>query len=131
MTAREHLEKTLKGTPEQDVSKGIQTYLDKRHVYNDRLNSGMVRVLKNYRQKDGTFKKFETWLHLCKKGTPDRFFILRGHIYFVEVKKFGKRPSPEQIERHQELRKAGAFVIVADSVASFMKQFEDIEPLKI
>lgn len=131
MSPKDLLARTLKGTKEQDVSKAIQNYLDKRHVYNDRLNSGMVQVNKSYKQKDGSVKKFETWLHLCKKGTPDRFFILYGRIYFIEVKKYGKRPTPDQIARHDEIKRAGAVVMVADSFESFRKQFEDILPLQI
>lgn len=116
---------------EQAISKSIQDYLDKRGIYNDRLNSGKVQVIKQFRQKDGQMKRFETWLQLAKKGTPDRFFIIRGRIFFVEVKKRGKKPTPEQIERHDELGRAGAVVLVADSLDSFMRQFEEIEPLKI
>lgn len=129
MTAKDF--RSLAQPKEQDVSKAIQAYLDKRHVYNDRLNAGKVQVTKNYRQKDGTVKRFETWLQLCKKGTPDRFFILRGTIYFVEVKKYGRKPTPEQIERHAELRRSGAVVIVANSIESFMDQFEELAPLRI
>jgi hypothetical protein len=96
---------------EQAISKAIQQYLDVRHIYNDRLNAGKVKVGGKY-------------LQLAKKGTPDRFYISKGQIYFVEVKRPGEKPTKEQIERHQELRDAGAVVIVADSLDSFINQFE-------
>lgn len=111
---------------EQTVSKSIQDFLDKKSLYNDRLNAGKVQVIKQFRQKDGNIKRFETWLQLCKKGTPDRFFITGGKIYFVEVKTKGKKPTPEQLERHQELRAAGAIVMVADSIDSFIRQYNEI-----
>jgi hypothetical protein len=131
MKAADFASSTLKGTPESEVSKSIQDYLNKRHVYNDRLNSGMVQLVTQYKGKDGKQKEFRRWLHLCRKGTPDRFFILSGRIYFVEVKKYGKKPSPEQIATHDELRRSGAVIIIADSLKSFMRQFEEIEPLSI
>jgi hypothetical protein len=120
---------------EQPISKSIQDYLDKRGIYNDRLNSGRVQVVKMFKQKDGKLKRFDTWLQLAKKGTPDRFCIippaldphgLGGWLMFIEVKRPGKKPTPEQNERHQELRNAGAVVIVADSLESFIAQFERV-----
>lgn len=113
---------------EQTVSKSIQDYLDKQGIYNDRLNSGKVQVIKKFRQRDGNFKEFNTWLQLCKKGTPDRFGIIppKGRILFVEVKRRGQKATPEQIDVHNELRAAGAIVIVADSIDSFIRQFKEI-----
>lgn len=110
---------------EQQVSKSIQSFLDKRGIYNDRLNAGRVMVVKTFRNKDGSERRFETWLQLAKKGSPDRFFILGGRIYFIEVKRKGKKPTPEQIERHDELRRAGAHIFVADSIDSFIQQFNE------
>jgi hypothetical protein len=96
---------------EQAISKAIQQYLDVRHIYNDRLNAGKVKVASG------------GWMQLSKVGSPDRFYIRKGQIYFVEVKRPGEKPTKEQVERHQELRNAGAVVIVADSLDSFIKQF--------
>ena len=120
---------------EQPISKSIQDYLDKRGIYNDRLNSGKVQVVKMFKQKDGKLKRFDTWLQLAKKGTPDRFCIIPpsldpkgfgGWMMLIEVKRRGGKTSPEQLERHQELRNAGAVVIVADSLESFIRQFERV-----
>ena len=126
---------------EQTISKSIQDYLDKRGIYNDRLNSGKVQVIKQFRQKDGNMKRFETWLQLAKKGTPDRFAIIPpaldplkrgGFVMFIEVKMKGKKPTPEQAERHRELREAGALVVVADSINEFIRKFKAIfEPEEI
>jgi hypothetical protein len=70
---------------------------------------------------------------LCKTGTPDRYFLLPLHVgemklaaaCFVEVKTRGKKPTPEQLARHQELRESGAIVIIADSLDSFIEQFKE------
>ncbi len=102
---------TIKETP---LSAQIAEYLDNRGIYNDRLNCVSVE------------SKFGTWIQGCKKGTPDRFAIIRGRIIFIETKMFGKKPSPEQYARHETLTNVGAFVIVADSFDSFRHQFEVI-----
>lgn len=112
---------------EANVSKAIQAFLDAHRIYNDRINSGKVEVIKKYPdKKTGTLKEFTNWVMLAKKGTPDRFFIMSGRIYFIEVKRRGKKPTPEQIERHDELRRAGAVIIVADSIDSFILQFNEL-----
>ncbi len=119
---------------EQQISKSIQDYLDKRGIYNDRMNSGRVKVVKEG-FSGGKPTRYENWLQLAKKGTPDRWCIippsldphgLGGWLMLIEVKQRGKKPTPEQEERHQELRTAGAVVIVADSLESFIEQFERV-----
>lgn len=111
---------------EATVSKAIQQFLDAHRIYNDRLNSGQFERVTRYTTKSGHEKEYRRWIVLCKKGTPDRFFILSGRIYFVEVKKWRGTLSAEQEERHKELRRAGAVVIVADSIDSFIEQFHTI-----
>lgn len=114
---------------EANVSKSIEGFLNARKIYNDRLNSGKVEVRKKFfDQKSKKWKEFSNWIQLCKKGTPDRFFIVAGRIYFVEVKQFGKKPSPDQIAKHAELRQHGATVIVSDSVEDFITQFNALFP---
>lgn len=49
-------------------------------------------------------------------GWPDVQAIKAGHSVFVEVKRPGEKPRPEQLEMHAELRHYGATVIVATSV---------------
>ena len=95
---------------ETGLSGMIAEYLDRRRIYNDRLNSGMIRSGHHF-------------IHLCKTGTPDRFCIVRGRIIFIEVKVFGKKASVDQLARHRELAAAEAVVIVADSFESFERQF--------
>jgi len=114
---------------ESNVSKSIEGFLNARKIYNDRLNSGKVEVKKKFfDQKSGRMKEFTNWIQLCQKGTPDRFFIVAGQIYFVEVKHLGKNPSPEQIAKHAELKQHGATVIVSDSIEDFILQFNALFP---
>ena len=107
---------------EANLSARIAGYLGKRGIYNDRLNCGVVETVK--RLAEGGERR--DWLHLCKTGTTDRFAIVRGYIVFIEVKRRGEKPTPEQITRHEELRKSGAIVLVADTFESFLKQFSAI-----
>lgn len=112
---------------ESNVSKAIQDFLDAHRIYNDRINSGRVEVVKKYPDKrTGVIKEFTNWVMLAKKGTPDRWFLVNGRMHFIEVKRRGKKPTPEQIERHDELRRAGAVIIVADSIDSFIFQFNEL-----
>jgi hypothetical protein len=102
---------------EQTISKAIANFLDRKGVYNDRLNSGMFQIVTQYTErKTGTSKEFRRWVHGTRKGTPDRFAIIpakydplrRGGLaLFIEVKMKGKKPTPEQFLRHRELRAAG------------------------
>ena len=102
---------TIKETP---LSAMIADYLNNRRVYNDRLNCGRVET------KDGNY------FYGCKTGTPDRFCIIRGQIVFIEVKMFGKKPTPEQRTKHDELCEHGAIVLVCDSFDEFTGKFTAI-----
>lgn len=57
-------------------------------------------------------------------GFPDRtVFGLGCHIFFVELKKFGKEPRPDQITWHKRLRKIGFRVYVCDTVEGAIEIF--------
>lgn len=102
---------TIRETP---LSKQIAEYLDARGIYNDRLNCGRVET------------KRGSWIYLCKVGTPDRFAIVRGQIIFIEVKMRDEKPTTIQIVKHEELKRAGSIVVVADSFDDFQQQFSAI-----
>ncbi len=111
---------------EANVSKAIEQFLTAHRIYNDRMNSGKVEaVTKYFEKKTGRWKEFRKWVMLAKKGTPDRFFIISGKIYFVEVKKMGGRLSRDQIDRIKELRMHGCTVFIASSIDSFIAQFKE------
>jgi len=111
---------------ERLVSKSIEEWLTAHRIYNDRINSGMVEAVKKaWNKQEQRQKEYRQWIHLAKKGTPDRFFIISGKIYFVEVKKPGGQLSDDQITRHAELRKNGCTIFVADSIDSFIAQFNE------
>ena len=97
---------------ETSLSASIAEWLDLKRVYNDRLNSGKIKLANRM-------------IHLCKPGTPDRFAIIEGQIIFIEVKQKDKKATPEQLKRHDELRRAGASVIVVDSLEDFIDKFNE------
>ncbi len=99
---------------ESSLSAQITEYLTTRGIYNERLNSGKVETKSGY------------WITLCERGTPDRLAIVCGQAVFIETKTLGKKPTPEQLEKHDELRAAGAIVIVADSYQQFIYTFAAI-----
>lgn len=60
-------------------------------------------------------KLFSPWF----TGLPDRLILLpRGRIYFVELKKEGKKPSPRQAVVHKLLTRLGFTVVTIDSPES-------------
>ncbi len=99
---------------ERTVSYNVEVWLNNRNIYNDRLNCGAV-VTKN-----------GNWITLCKRGTPDRFAIVRGQIIFIEVKRFGEKPTPDQKKQHVLLRDSGAIVLVVDSFKQFADKFSAV-----
>lgn len=102
-------------TPKESVTSAmVAAYLDRRRIYNDRLNSGKVFT-------------GNRCIMLCKDGTPDRFAILKGIIIFIETKIKDGKPRPNQLARQAELIAAGARVINCDSFDDFVKKFREVE----
>jgi hypothetical protein len=110
------------------VQNSIRDFLNMLGIYNDRLNSGQVNVVTRYTTKAGVDKEYSKWVHLCKKGTPDLFFIFSGRMHLVETKRVGNKATPDQLARHKELRRAGAVVWEADSLEKFAALFYEKYP---
>lgn len=111
---------------ETSLSSMIAQYLTARRIYNDRLNSGKVEVVKKS-VVAGKWKEYRNWLHLCSEGTPDRFAIVDGFIIFIEVKRKGKKATEVQLNKHEQLRgTAKAYVITVDSFDDFQSKFNDV-----
>lgn len=99
---------------ETGVSASIAAYLDRRGIFHLRLNSG-------------TIKTKNSFLHLCKNGTPDRLAIYRGVPLFIEVKKLGANLSEEQVKVGAEIRAAGGSVIIAFGVSDVIAALAEID----
>ena len=102
---------------ETSLSARIAAYLDAIGVYNDRLQCGQFQTPSG------------NWMRGSKRGTPDRFAIVRGQIIFVEVKRTGEKPTGEQLAKHEELEAAGAIVLVCDCFEQFKAQLSAVRQI--
>ena len=50
------------------------------------------------------------------RGVPDRLFIRRGVVVFIEVKRPGEEARPLQLHTHKKMRRYGALVWVVDNL---------------
>jgi hypothetical protein len=101
---------------ESAVSLQVKRYLKARNIYHLRLNSGMV-------------KKKGYWIHLCPEGTPDLFCLYRGKCVFIETKRKGEKPTPEQLAIHAFIIKSGGWVIVAYELDDLVRELRVIDLL--
>lgn len=51
-----------------------------------------------------------------RRSVPDRVFVFKGKVFFIEFKRFGEKPTPAQAIEHQKLRDHGVEVFVVDNV---------------
>lgn len=83
------------------------------------LESKLIGVV---RSKNGACKKLQG---VGNKADPDRICLFPGGlVWFVELKKPGKKPNPLQLHAHEKLRKLGFKVSVISSEHE-LKQFEN------
>ncbi len=53
----------------------------------------------------------------ARAAVPDRMFVTpKGTVFFVEFKREGAKPTPQQTREHDRLRGHGVMVFVVDSV---------------
>jgi hypothetical protein len=105
---------------EASLSKAVEEYLDRKNIFHLRLNSGKIRVVHPNGQT--------SWINLCPAGTPDRFFIYKAFHCFLELKKTGEKPTPEQLAKHDAIRKAGGYVTTVyrlDDVIDLVKWIDE------
>jgi hypothetical protein len=60
------------------------------------------------------------------RSAPDDVFGKNGRIFFIEFKRPGKKPTPEQLLEHEEMRRHGLTVYVCDNLEE-AKQIIDAE----
>jgi hypothetical protein len=86
---------------ENEISGSAADVLDERGVYHTRIQSGSIQTAGGH------------YMKLARIGTPDRMFA-DGLIVFLEIKKPGEIPGPEQRETIADLRRNGALAFVVD-----------------
>lgn len=79
-----------------------------------RLESSVERAVCAYAKKKGVRnKKLGGW---GERGWPDRMFLYRGRVVFVEFKAEGKLPTPKQVLMLNALSDEGFGTSVVDNV---------------
>lgn len=71
------------------------------------------------------FKRLGALVRKCswegRNGAPDLIVFLNNMVIFIEVKKEGEKPRPNQLKEHERMRQRGAKVHIVDSVAGVNK----------
>lgn len=63
-----------------------------------------------------------------QRGVPDRIFLKKRLVMFVEFKAPGKRPTKQQLATHEKFRKQGFLVYVIDNIDAGKRLLEiDVE----
>jgi hypothetical protein len=103
---------------ENDVEKACIDVLRYRGYYVVRLHAG------RFKSADGL-----RWIKGVDKGTPDYATVHQRHPGFLlEVKRPGEKPSPEQEQKHLELRVGFHLAIgVVDSVEALLAWLDQHE----
>ena len=52
----------------------------------------------------------------ARAAVPDRLFICKARVFFIEFKREGQKPTPAQEREHHRLRQQAINVFVVDSV---------------
>jgi hypothetical protein len=101
---------------EKQIQDTIIEYLKRKKWYVQRVNSGAMRM----ESKGKTYM-----MRMAVPGTPDVLAFKKlgdaVNLVFIEVKRPGKKPTPLQIAKMQELESYGAKCLVAASI----KDLED------
>lgn len=81
----------------------------------DPLESKIEREVCEYARVHGIpHRKFKT---PAQRGAPDRVFLLGSEkVAFIEFKRRGERPTPNQEREHLKLRNLGYLVEVVDNI---------------
>jgi hypothetical protein len=89
---------------ETDISRAIGKQLTDAGVWNTRTQSGAIKTAGGH------------MINLCKPGTPDRVFNLGLNVW-IEVKRPGETPTPDQVATIAKLKANGSLVFVLDDPA--------------
>lgn len=61
-----------------------------------------------------------------RAAVPDRMFITEGFVFFIEFKRLGKRPTPQQTREIDRLTNHGMAAFVIDNIEDGKKLIDDI-----
>lgn len=78
---------------------------------------------KKYAERNGWL--FEKVKSLSRRGWPDRLLVRRGLHVWVEFKRPGQKPTAQQAEVHEDMRKRGMIVKWFNTLESFKAWIDD------
>lgn len=82
------------------------------------LESKVEKAVREYALKRGWWcGKF---VSPGQAGVPDRIFIRRRMVVFIELKRPGEKPTEKQLSKHREMQAHGALIYWCDSLESAM-----------
>lgn len=64
-------------------------------------------------------------------SVPDRIVLLKGRVWFVEVKRPGKSPTPLQLICHDKLRRLGHAVVVINSIETLNDFIHELQSVQL
>lgn len=77
------------------------------------LESAIEKYGSDYARRKGWIcKKYKT---PGSRAAPDRIHLRKGNVFFIEYKKYGKKPTKLQRNEHRRLRNQGFDVHVVDN----------------
>lgn len=83
-----------------------------------KLERSIEAAVVRYAQRCGIPKEGIVKLNgFGKRSLPDRMFLYRGEVLFIEFKREGARPTPLQEHLHARWRRLGHKVHIVDTVA--------------
>ena len=114
---------------ERDIQSSILDYLAILKIPAFRRNTGATVL--NYQSKAGAMKK--RLVRFSEKGQSDIWGVIPanflepgGRHFEIEVKRPGGKPTPEQQEWIDRMRRAGCIAFVAHSVEEVQKALEGL-----
>lgn len=66
--------------------------------------------------------------YVNRRHATDRLLVLRGRVFFVELKRPGGKARDGQLREHARLRRAGADVRVLDTIEAVDAFFAEVCP---
>lgn len=78
------------------------------------LESEIERKICDYAERRGWW--VGKFVSPGQTGVPDRLFIRRGRVIFLEIKRPGEKPTEKQYSKHREMRNYGAEVYWVDNL---------------
>ncbi len=108
----------MKAPTEQDLLRQVRDYLKLRGWKVMRMNSGGVRATYNGKKR---FHRYND-----TPGMSDLICLRDGVFLAVEVKRPGGKPTPDQAEFLDDIRRKGGVAVLAQSLADVERALEGL-----